>query len=58
MTSKTDADDRALRADWYPASSWPMDAGGEPWGDNLLQFAALEHTSAPEAQLVLQWSFP
>jgi len=30
--------------------------GGQPAGDNLVQFAASEDTSAPAPQLVLTWT--
>jgi hypothetical protein len=107
VTGKTDADNRSLVSEWYPASNWPIDAadytatagtsalagtdittistgavnsfdltgltavsttgytslrlnisGGQPTGDNYLQFAALENANAPAAQLVVSWTLP
>ena len=105
VIDKADEDNRALQAEWYPSSNWPIDpadwsldstasalagaditgiptgqvsnfvlgglgsisttgstalrlhvSGGEPAGDNYVQLASLEHSSAPEAQLVITWS--
>jgi hypothetical protein len=33
-------------------------SGGQPAGDNLLQFAALEHPGKPEPRLVVTYTTP
>lgn len=33
-------------------------SGGQPTGDNLIQFASYDHASLPEPQLVVEWSVP
>jgi hypothetical protein len=55
VTGKADADNRALQAEWYPASSWPIDGGDWSLDSSATALAGADLTGIATGQVT---SFP